>query len=261
MYSIKTKVPTFIKKFPQDSTSLAPKDKQAMDSGTECKIDNFTVDGNHALIYYEKTSGYVYRAHWVGLEDKAIFFSSGVLKPIISENASRTAIVEEIVRYCIRVGVKNLSSIAYILATAQGEAEFRPVKEYRGKQLTPDQQKYWDTNYMGRGLIQVTWKSNYVKVGKGLGIDLVNQPDLLLTLPCAIASLVLGMQLGWYTGKKLADYSPKSYWNMREIVNPGEIKFCRYFARAQKFVDFAIKWEGYLQKYQHLYPGIGQSSK
>lgn len=37
--------------------------------------------------------------------------------------------------------------------------------------------------YRGRGLLHITGKENYAKVGKGIGVDLVNNPDLLATNP------------------------------------------------------------------------------
>jgi putative chitinase len=37
--------------------------------------------------------------------------------------------------------------------------------------------------YRGRGLLHITGKDNYAKVGKGIGVDLISNPDLLLTNP------------------------------------------------------------------------------
>ena len=42
--------------------------------------------------------------------------------------------------------------------------------------------------FRGRGIIQITGRSNYAETGKGLGLDLVNQPDLLLQKPNAAMS-------------------------------------------------------------------------
>jgi putative chitinase len=42
--------------------------------------------------------------------------------------------------------------------------------------------------YRGRGIIQITGKSNYADIGKVLGVDLVNNPDLLLTPDLAAMS-------------------------------------------------------------------------
>ena len=44
--------------------------------------------------------------------------------------------------------------------------------------------------YRGRGLKQLTGKTNYTKCGEGLGIDLVSKPDLLLQPQYAVLSAV-----------------------------------------------------------------------
>jgi len=46
--------------------------------------------------------------------------------------------------------------------------------------------------YRGRGLKQVTFKSNYEACGKALGLDLINEPDLLLETRNAARSA------GWF---------------------------------------------------------------
>jgi len=42
--------------------------------------------------------------------------------------------------------------------------------------------------FRGRGIIQITGRSNYADAGKALGLDLINQPDLLLQKPNAAMS-------------------------------------------------------------------------
>lgn len=78
-------------------------------------------------------------------------------------------------------------------------------------------------SYYGRGLVQITWPENYRKMGKRLGIDLYEQPDLALGLKTAAKLLVIGMVEGRYTGKKLADYDLADggfdAYNARRIIN------------------------------------------
>lgn len=49
--------------------------------------------------------------------------------------------------------------------------------------------------YRGRGLIQLTLRDNYVAVGKALGLDLVNNPDLLLEPEFAMKAAI-----AWWQG-------------------------------------------------------------
>lgn len=126
-----------------------------------------------------------------------------------------------------------LSYLSYILATVYHETDkhMQPIREYgkgKGKLYgQPDP----DTGlvYYGRGDVQVTWKSNYEKLSKmlfnkegGRGIDLVNNPDLLLDPFYSTQATILGMVTGLYTGKKLRDYlwgENPDYYDARRIIN------------------------------------------
>lgn len=109
--------------------------------------------------------------------------------------------------------------LAYILATAYHETggRMQPVREgfaehdqkarrilAKKAYVKPD--PVTGHSYYGRGLVQITWKYNYENMGKRLGIDLVNNPDLALDLTHAVDMLILGSVEGIYTGKKLSRY-------------------------------------------------------
>jgi predicted chitinase len=65
---------------------------------------------------------------------------------------------------------------------------------------------YWRDGWFGRGQVQITHKGNYDKLGKAIGVDLINDPNKAL-LPFISADIaVVGMTRGLFTGKKLADY-------------------------------------------------------
>ena len=50
--------------------------------------------------------------------------------------------------------------------------------------------------FHGRGLIQLTGRENYANCGSGIGVDLIDNPDLLLTPQYAVLSA------GWYWNRK-----------------------------------------------------------
>ena len=71
--------------------------------------------------------------------------------------------------------------------------------------------------FHGRGLIQLTGRENYANCGSGIGVDLIDNPDLLLTPKYAVLSA------GWYWNKKglnaLAD--TQEYGAMTRRINGG----------------------------------------
>lgn len=139
------------------------------------------------------------------------------------------AIISEYNKQC----VSDVRKLAYILATAYHETAktMQPIAEYGkgknygyGKKLNMSRKPYTTPNqlYYGRGFVQLTWYENYEAMGKRLGLDLLNNPDLMLTLEPSIQTMFIGMKMGMFTGKKLSDYfnHTKTDWvNARRIIN------------------------------------------
>lgn len=118
--------------------------------------------------------------------------------------------------------------LAYVLATAFHETAgtMAPVREgsTRTRRLTDAQARrvvaryrYGKPDaetghvYYGRGLVQLTWKRNYAKMGQAFGVDLVNNPDLALDLKLSAKILIEGMTQARtnvcdFTNKCLSDY-------------------------------------------------------
>ena len=71
--------------------------------------------------------------------------------------------------------------------------------------------------FHGRGLIQLKGRENYANCGSGVGVDLIDNPDLLLTPKYAVLSA------GWFWNKKglnaLAD--TQEYGAMTRRINGG----------------------------------------
>ena len=164
----------------------------------------------------------------------------------------------------------NLSyrQTSYVLATVAWETArtFKPIEEYgKGKG-----RKYgtWYTNskgvkygiagsggdtylysdyphlYYGRGHTQNTWLDNYEYIKQRTGVDVVNNPNLLLDSKLSAEVTVLAMKEGWYTGKKLSDYindKKKDLLEARRIVNGND--------KAKEIADIAVVMERALRSY------------
>ncbi|CAH1521310.1 conserved hypothetical protein [Vibrio owensii] len=127
-----------------------------------------------------------------------------------------------------------LNYLSYTLSTVYHETAFtmEPIEEYKkgaGHEYgIPD--PVTGQTYYGRGDVQVTWKYNYERLSKIMfnietmeqGVDLVNNPDLLLTPIYSAQATILGMSTGLFTGKSYSDYLDQEepdYVNARKIIN------------------------------------------
>lgn len=138
-----------------------------------------------------------------------------------------------------------LRQLAYVLATAYHETAhtMRPVKEYGGDRYLKAK-PYWP--YVGRGYVQLTWRNNYIRAGKEIGLDLVNNPDLAMRPDIAAGILFAGMLEGWFTGKSLSDYigdGRADYVGARKIVNGTDR--AKDIAAYAKAFEAALREAGY----------------
>ena len=149
-----------------------------------------------------------------------------------------------IIDECKKKGVLR-NQTAYILATAFWETArtMKPVREYGGEKYLRSKRYY---PYVGRGHVQLTWKHNYEKASKKLGVNFVVDPSALLKTEHSVQILIIGMLEGWFTGKKLSDYitlSRSDFINARRIVN-GTDRKCE-IARIARDYDKQLLLEGY----------------
>lgn len=145
--------------------------------------------------------------------------------------------------------VKNPIYLAYMLATAWHETAFtmQPIAEYgkgRGRKYGTntdiDGSKYRNLpfTYYGRGYVQLTWLTNYKKMGEKLGVDLVNNPDLALDYDIASKIMIQGMLDGSFTGVKLSTFLKRGdrqeFVKARRIINGND--------KAGNIADYAVKF-------------------
>ena len=137
----------------------------------------------------------------------------------------KNAVIQEIQAECIKQGLTLPAQIAYVLATADHETNhtFRPVRE---AYWLKDNDKYLKSKqyypFVGMGYVQLTWKANYEKYGRILGIDLVGNPELALKHEVALFVLVHGLLTGGFTGRRLDQYVNAKFVdfvNARRCVN------------------------------------------
>ena len=106
-------------------------------------------------------------------------------------------------------------------------------KVYASRMGNGDEESGEGYAYRGRGLIQLTGKSNYQACGEALGVDLVENPDLVATPQYAALSA------GWFWNKnKLNAYADKGDMEgLTKKINGGTHGIEDRVARTQAAID------------------------
>lgn len=154
-----------------------------------------------------------------------------------------------------------VSWTAYALATAWHETAgtMQPIKEYGG---TAYFRRMYDIRgarphvaralgntvpgdgemFAGRGYVQLTGRTNYVRAQEKLGVSFVGNPDLAMKPEHAAAIMARGMTEGWFTAKRLRDYLPGSgkashaqFKEARRIINGTD--------RAADIATYAVEFQ------------------
>ncbi|MGY4020681.1 hypothetical protein [Aeromonas sobria] len=148
------------------------------------------------------------------------------ITPLTLQHISYMLATTKIESYNYLTGVL-FNPIAELGGDRYAEAMYDPVlgKDDRRKGIARglgNVQQGDGVKYKGRGFVQITGKSNYIKFSRALGLDLENTPDLALSWDNAFSIMIVGMQDGLFTGHSLSGFiseGSKNYRNARQIIN------------------------------------------
>lgn len=141
------------------------------------------------------------------------------------------SLLPELIRVAYALYLTMPEQVGYMMATVEHETagQFYPVPEAfnvseRARERYLSSKPYGKGNpaYYGRGLVQLTWESNYRKYQTITGAPLLSDPDLLLEPRLSLLILVHGMKTGTFTGVGLERYINQwrlDYVNARRVVN------------------------------------------
>jgi len=125
-------------------------------------------------------------------------------------------------RYDINTPHRVASFLAQLLHESGGFMYVKEIasgKAYEGRKDLGNTIEGDGVKYKGRGLIQLTGRANYTRVGKDFGIDLINKPELLETPKWAVESAC-----HFWKSAKLNEICEKSdVTKVTKIINGGRM--------------------------------------
>jgi hypothetical protein len=155
---------------------------------------------------------------------------------------NRDQTVNAIIEECQRQNVRLPTQIAYILATAEHESGFTPIRERFTAAREPERRSLSYYPYYGRGYVQLTHKRNYEFYSTRFSIDMVADPDLALQPNLALFILVHGIMRGTF-GAPLTQFindTRTDFLHARQSVNAMD--------QAQHIAGMAQNWLQWLNQ-------------
>jgi predicted chitinase len=168
--------------------------------------------------------------------------------PDFANGSNRQQTVDAIIAECHRQRVNLDTQIAYILATAEHESNFTPLREQVTVAREPQRRRLGYYPYYGRGFVQLTHEGNYANYGRRLVVDMVSDPDLALQANIALFVLVHGVINGSF-GTALTHFvnaQQTDFVHARQSVNGMD--------RSQHIADLAQNWLRVLTRAAHAAP-------
>lgn len=167
----------------------------------------------------------------------------------------QVTVIASIVDEFERRKLADVRWLAYMLATGWGEATWKPVREIgRGKGKIYGKPVNGKV-YYGRGIVQLTWWRNYLKFQNTLNLPLVNDPDMVMIVPVAVAILFEGMTTGITAKDAFTKYQLHDFFNAtvedpvnaRRIINGTDKakKFAAWHRQILQVLHAAKREEGF----------------
>jgi len=167
--------------------------------------------------------------------DKKVFYDA--IRSKINLTEQNVFGFEKVLDYALTTYPMELNRFAYLLSTVYWETggTMAPVIEAHYVSKTFEGAEAWRKKNLryypwhGRGLIQLTWEANYVKMGQLLNVDFTKNPDMVMEWKYTLPITFIGMDRGIFTGKKMSDYI--------DAVDENDAEDLREFANARRVVN------------------------
>jgi len=235
MITIKTLYDTYFKTKPKQSNELGDDDMVFIPADKNLDISSYDYhpDNLHLHAYSDRLNieFYAFLGHIKIFKDGILvsrdLLSQAQLEAIApnSDLDRLTQLLPYLNQTMQRYAITSPLRMAHYLAQTAHESdgyntneEYASGADYEGRRDLGNNKSGDGVRFKGRGLIQVTGRTNYGECGEALGIDLINNPTKLADFDLACFSA------GWYWGKNnLNTYADNDdILTITQIINGGD---------------------------------------